>query len=138
MRQLGFAEILKAVYARLTTSTYTNTYDIYNYTPTAPTEYPYIYVGEFVGRRSADWGNRDYDVEENVLTVHIFSDSTWQHECDGMMKKVIKAITGTTLTLDGYGTPSAVFFEGSDLVRDDTGAVSVWHGIIRFRFIISS
>ena len=137
MRQLGFAEIFKAVYARLMTSAYTSTYTIYNYAPSAA-DFPYIYLGEFVGRRSADWGSRDFDVEENVLTCHVFSDSTWQHECDGMMKNVIKSVTSTILALDGYGTPNAVFYEDSNIIRDDSGAISVWHGIIKFRFIISS
>lgn len=137
MRQLGFAEIIKAVYARLKTSAYTSAYTIYNYAPSAA-DFPYIYLGELIGKRSADWGSRDFDVEENALTVHSFSDSTWQHECDTMMKNIIKAVTSTTLTLDGYGTPSAVFFESSDIIRDDTGPITVWHGITRFRFIISS
>jgi hypothetical protein len=138
MRQLGFAEIIKAVYARLKTSAYTSTYVIYDFVSKAPVDFPYVYMGELVGRRSADWGSRDFDVEEDSLTVHVFSDSAWQHECDNMMKNVIKAITSTALTLDGYGTPSAVFFESADIIRDDTEGIILWHGIIRFRFIISS
>lgn len=139
IRYLGFTELMNAVYTRLTTSAYTSAYTIYNYVPTFTQAMFYITFGSPIGGRSASFGNRDQQVEENVIMINIWSDYPGDKEANNIMMNVMKAMTGSNLSLAGYGTPAMLLYEYGEVVVDTSeSAVPIRHGVMRFRVTMAS
>ena len=132
-RKFGGAELIKAVITRLKADALTSSYSIYNYVPDTAT-LPYIRVAAPMGGRSEKFGSRDYEAEENMLVIDIWSDYLGDKEAADMMNNTVQALTGSTpLSITGYTTPPQVLLEYSELVVDDSEpGVIVRHGIQRY------
>jgi len=132
-RKFGGAELIKAVITRLKADALTSSYSIYNYVPDTAT-LPYIRVAAPMGGRSEKFGSRDYEAEENMLVIDIWSDYLGDKEAADIMNNVVQVLTGTTaLSITGYPTPYQVLLEYSELVVDDSEpGVIVRHGIQRY------
>jgi len=131
-RKLGFTALMTAIYSRLDTHASTTAYNTYNYVPDN-TALPYITIGEPMGVRSFEYGNRDYDPEDNVVTIHVFSKYKGDKECADMMDDIVQAMTSSALSVTGY-TNMEFLFDWSNITVDTTEpAYPVRHGICRFR-----
>jgi len=132
-RKFGGAELIKAVITRLKADALTSSYSIYNYVPDTAT-LPYIRVAAPMGGRSEKFGSRDYEAEENMLVIDIWSDYLGDKEAADIMNNVVQVLTGTTaLSITGYPAPYQVLLEYSELVVDDSEpGVIVRHGIQRY------
>jgi len=138
-RKLGFSQLQKAVYSRLTTNALTSGYKTFVYVPaedkTIDISMPYNVIKGLVGGRSASFTTRDTEAEENVIEIHTWSDYKGDKECAEMQNNIIQAITGSALSIDGYDSPYLALFEYGDIIEDDTEpAKIVRHGILRFSF----
>lgn len=138
-RKLGFSPLMAAIYSRIHTGALTSTYSIYNMAPRSAT-FPYVTLGSPIGVKSESYSSRDYEYEDNVVSVHVWSAYNGDKECAEMMDNIVQTVLGTALTITGYETPidarldmSEIFVDTSDPERP------VRHGVIRFRFhMISS
>jgi hypothetical protein len=132
-RKLGFTALMTAVYDRLKAYSLTKDYKIYNYVPPSTTM-PYIRIGLPVGGRSAMFGSRDYEAEDNVVTIHVFSNATHDYEAAGIMDNIVQALTSSDLSISGYSY-MAGFLDFSEIIVDDSEPANiVRHGLIRMRF----
>jgi len=130
---------MNATYARLKTNAYTSSYTTYNYVPSGTQAKPYITLGRLIGARSASFGNRDKAYEENVISIDVWSDYPGDKECTEMMANVVKALTGSNLTIVGFGIPALLLYEYSEILVDvSESAVPVRHGVMRFRVTMAS
>ena len=90
-RKFGGAELLKAVIARLAADDLTSSYSVYNYVPDTASP-PYVVAKVLIGTRSALFGSRDEEAEENKI-YDVLIDANWnqyiyKHRiCTGMHKK---------------------------------------------------
>ena len=136
-RKLGFTYLEKAVHTRLTTSSFTSTYRIYNYGPKAAV-FPFITFGEPIGIPDGSFGNRDEEVEENSFTVNVWSDYLGDKECADMMTNIIQALTSSDLVIAEYPNPPLLQLEMADLFTDiSTPQKPVRHGVMRFRIVMA-
>ena len=133
-RKLGFSPLLKAVYERLTTDALTSSYRVYNFAPPTAT-LPFITYGSPIGTRSDSFSTRDTQAEENVFTVHVWSNYAGDKEAAEMMDNIVRALTGSALTVVAYFAPYLALLDYSDLVLDESIPTEpVRHGVLRFRF----
>ena len=132
-RKLGFAELVKAVIARLNADALTSGYDNYGYVPPTAT-FPYNVIGGPIGVRSPSFGSRDTEAESNAIHVHTWSDYQGDKEVTQMQDNIVQAMTGTALSITGYTAPFQVLLDYADVLDDDTDPNErLKHGIIRFR-----
>ena len=133
IRKFGGAELIKAVIARLAADSLTGDYSVYDYIPD-DASLPYIRISIPMGTKSSKFGSRDYEAEENMLVIDIWSDYLGDKEAADMMNNTVQALTGSTpLSITGYTTPPQVLLEYSELVVDDSEpGVIVRHGIQRY------
>jgi len=134
MRQIGISAVGAAVYTCLTTSAYMTGYTtiVYNFVPEG-TDMPYIRFGDFMDRRSAMFGSRDFAPEDIAFMVHVFSNYQGDKECGDIMSAVTKALTATALSITGYSTLYNCELDYSDVMVDDSEpAQPCRHGILRF------
>jgi hypothetical protein len=128
---------MKAVYTRIDTHTKTSSYRVYNYAPDSATM-PYVTFGQPLGARSM-FSCRQANVEDNVITVHVWSSYLGDKECSDMMQNIVQAITSADLTLSYYQTPFQCLYDYGEILIDTTEAAKpVRHGILRFRFQMAS
>lgn len=131
-RKVGFKELMKAVYNRLDTHNLTKNYSIYNYVP-RDASFPYISLGPMIGARSGSFSARDYPAEENVITIHVWSDYKGDKEAAEMIDNIVQAMTSSPLSFDSY-TELICLFDYADIMIDDTEpAKPIRHGVVRFR-----
>jgi len=131
-RKVGFNELMKAVYKRLDTHNLTKNYTIHNYAP-RNASFPYITLGTPIGARSDSFSAQDIPAEENVLTIHVWSDYKGDKEASDMIDNIVQAITSSNLSFDSY-TELICLFDYADITIDDTEpAKPIRHGIVRFR-----
>jgi hypothetical protein len=134
-RELGFTDLLTAVYTRLTTHANTSSYSTYNH-PSSTATLPYIVIGRPSGVRS-EYENRSSKYEENIVQIDIFGDD--EHMGDkqvaDMMNNIVQALDSSALSISNYATSPYSELDFSDIVRDETedGKVT-YHGLIRWRW----
>lgn len=136
-RKLGFQPLMKAIYTRLTTHALTSGYTIYNYVPPSAAM-PYVSFGAPIGVRATGYVTRDSQVEDNSVTVHVWSTAEGDKEASEYMNNIIQAILGADLSIIAYFPPIAAFLDMSELYIDDSVPTRlVRHGVMRFRFIMT-
>jgi len=133
LQKIGFSELQKAVYTRLTTDALTLAYSIYDYVPETAV-FPYIRIGSPIGTWSTSISASDIKGQDNLIHIYIFSDYHGDKEVADMMDDVCQALDGSTLTITGY-TPVIARVESWDLMPpDDTHPEKIIRqGIVRFR-----
>jgi len=131
-RKLGFWQLAKAVYSRLTTHAQTSGYTTFNSFVPKGTALPYIVVGEMAGTRK---GARDHVGEEDTVTVHVWAENPGMKTAAVMMTAVVQALTSSALYLtDGYGELYCLL-DFSTVLRDDAEPErDMFHGVLRFRY----
>jgi hypothetical protein len=135
-RKLGFTALEKSVYDRLKASGFTVAYNIYNYAPKSAT-LPYITFGEPMGIPAGTFGNRDEEVEENHITIHIWSGYLGDKECADIMGAVIQALTSSTPPITAYYVPQFELDMADMFLDDSVPSQPVRHGVMRFRIIMA-
>jgi len=133
-RKLGFSPLLKAIYGRLTTHALTSTYRVYNFAPN-DAALPFVTFGSPVGVKSESFTSRDTEAEENVVTVHVWTDDLGDKTAAEMMDNIVQAVTSSALAITAYFNPYLVFLDYADIVLDESIPTQpVRHGVLRFRF----
>ena len=132
-RKIGFLALEKAIGGRIKSNALTSGYTTYyNYIPDNAT-LPYIQIGGPIGTRSASLGACDIEGQDNLVTIHIWSDYKGETEVLGMMDNICQAVTGTALSITGYSNV-LLLLDYTDVIRDDSNPIQIiFHGIVRFR-----
>lgn len=135
-RELGFAALMTAVYARLTTHALTNGYAFYNAVPRTATM-PYHVIGKPMGKRSDGFTTRDSEGEDNVFQIDSWLDETsgvGDKACADIQNNIMQALTSSTLSVTGYHSPARFVLEYVDIILDpENPELKIRHGILRFR-----
>ena len=135
-RKLGFTQLIDTIYDRIDTDDLTADYRVYGHVPDNAT-LPYVVVGTPIGTRSDSLGACDIEGQDNIIHIHVWSDYYGEKEVTEMMDKIVQAIHGTTLSIDGY-TPVLPLFEFSEVLLDETeSARPIRHGVIRWRVVMA-
>jgi hypothetical protein len=130
---IGFYDLLSALYTRLTTDSVTSAYRIYDEVPET-VAFPFVHISGPYGVRSTNFSAQDRFSENHIVTIDIFSDYAGNKECAEMMSAVSQAVSGTPLTVTGYNVP-LVLIDLFDILIDASAPTHVVrHGIIRYRF----
>jgi len=133
LRGLAFAELTKAVITRLKASAYTSSYSIYGYVPDSAS-FPYIVVSTISGVKSISFDSRSAEYEDNLVTIHVYSDYRGDKEAAQMMEDCNQAISSSTLSVTGYRIAMQEM-ESAVLFVDDTDSTNlIRHGVIEWRF----
>lgn len=131
-RKLGFTALIKAVYTELKADSLTKSYNIYNEVPDNAS-FPYIVIGTPLGGRSASFGNKDVEAEENVIIINVWSSYRGDKEASDIMNNVTQALTNATLSITGYGSPFLFLLDYADILKDDAEPARILrHGLLRF------
>jgi len=118
-RKFGGAELIKAAITRLSTHAKTSSYRVYSNIPVG-TAMPYIRVTASGGVRS-QFTSRDYEAEENTLTLQLYSDYKGDKEITQMIDNCIQALTSSTLSITGYTNPMRFLMDSitTGMVQDE-------------------
>ena len=136
-RKLGFQPLMQALYTRLTTNALTSAYRVYNYTPKSAAM-PFVSFGSPIGVPATRWNTRDSAVEDNSITVHVWSVAEGDKEASQYMDNIIQAILGSDISVVAYFTPFIAYLDMAELFIDDTVPTRlVRHGVMRFRFVMA-
>jgi hypothetical protein len=128
---------MQSIYTRLTTHALTSTYTIYDYVPKSAVM-PYVSFGSPIGIRSISFTTKDTQVEDNTITVHVWSATKGDKQASQYMDNIVQAVLGTDLAVLGYFAPFIAFLDMSELFIDDSVPTHlVRHGVMRFRFIMA-
>lgn len=132
-RKIGFYELMKAIYTRLTTDPLTSGYTVYNHVPD-DADFPFISYGQPYGGRSASFSAQDIAAEDNTVTIDVWSDYEGDKEVAQMMDNICQALDGSVLRPTGY-TQLTGLLDYTDIIIDETEPAKILrHGIIRFRY----
>ena len=136
-RKIGFSLLLNAVYDRIDTHALTSTYRVFDYVPkdddAINTDFPFVTIGEVYGGRSYSFGAQVHESEDNVITVHVWSDYKGKKECADMLNNIVQALTSSDFAFAGYTMLLKLVDDYSIIIDDTEPANPIYHGIIRFR-----
>jgi hypothetical protein len=132
-RTLALGDLIAGIVSRLAAYPDTSAYRVYNYVPPG-TAFPYVTVGLPMAGRSAKFSTRGVPAEDDVITLHVWSDYLGDFECSTMMKNIVCAITSADLTLSANVEILGLFDYGDISVDTTETAKPIRHGILRFRF----
>lgn len=136
-RYLGFPDLMRAIYSRIDNYSKTSAYRVYNFAPANATM-PFVTFGQPLGARSR-FSCRQAFVEDNVVTVHVWSAYLGDKECAEMMANIVEALTSSDLTMTYYQTPFQCLYDYGEILTDLTIPTKpVKHGVLRFRFQMAS
>lgn len=136
-RKIALSKLINAVYDRIDGHALTSTYRVFDYVPhdnaAINTDFPFVTIGDVYGGRSAPFGAQDYDPEDNVISIHVWSNYKGKKECADMMDNICQALTGTDFVIAGYTMLLKLVDDYSIIVDDTEPANPIYHGIITFR-----
>lgn len=134
-RELGFTDLMTAVYSRLTTYALTLAYSFFNHVPKG-TAYPYHVIGRPTGVYNAMYSTRDTEAEDNAFQVDSWVSKTsgkGDKACADMQNNIVQALTSSALSITGYNNIYLNLDYADILLDPENPELLLRHGILRFR-----
>ena len=127
--RLPLNSLQKGIYSRLTEGSFT--FNVYDEVPeNSPT--PYAEIGSCSVALDLE------TVSECTTTLHAFSDTAGNKQCNDMLEMAIESLTSSALTLDEDFSQAMGRLELAEIFKEyHADGKLIRHGVLRFRWILS-
>ncbi len=127
--RLPLNSLQKGIYSRLTDGSFT--FDVYDEVP-ENTATPYAEIGSCSVALDLE------TVSECTTTLHAFSDTAGNKQCNDMLEMAIESLTSSALTLDEDFSQALGRLELAEIFKEyHADGKLIRHGVLRFRWILS-
>ena len=127
--RLPLNSLQKGIYSRLTDGSFT--FDVYDEVP-ENTATPYAEIGSCSVALDLE------TVSECTTTLHAFSDTAGNKQCNDMLEMAIESLTSSALTLDEDFSQAMGRLELAEIFKEyHADGKLIRHGVLRFRWILS-
>jgi hypothetical protein len=127
--RLPLNSLQKGIYGRLTDGSFT--FDVYDEVP-ENTATPYAEIGSCSVALDLE------TVSECTTTLHAFSDTAGNKQCNDMLEAAIESLTSSALTLDESFSQAMGRLELAEIFKEyHADGKLIRHGVLRFRWILS-
>jgi len=127
--RLPLNSLQKGIYSRLTDGSFT--FDVYDEVP-ENTATPYAEIGGCSVALDLE------TVSECTTTLHAFSDTAGNKQCNDMLEMAIESLTSSALTLDEDFSQAMGRLELAEIFKEyHADGKLIRHGVLRFRWILS-
>jgi len=127
--RLPLNSLQKGIYSRLTDGSFT--FDVYDEVP-ENTATPYAEIGSCSVALDLE------TISECTTTLHAFSDTAGNKQCNDMLEMAIESLTSSALTLDEDFSQALGRLELAEIFKEyHADGKLIRHGVLRFRWILS-
>jgi hypothetical protein len=127
--RLPLNSLQKGIYSRLTDGSFT--FDVYDEVP-ENTATPYAEIGSCSVALDLE------TISECTTTLHAFSDTAGNKQCNDMLEMAIESLTNSALTLDEDFSQALGRLELAEIFKEyHADGKLIRHGVLRFRWILS-
>ena len=127
--RLPLNSLQKGIYSRLTDGSFT--FNVYDEVP-ENTATPYAEIGSCSVALDLE------TVSECTTTLHAFSDTAGNKQCNDMLEMAIESLTSSALTLDEDFSQAMGRLELAEIFKEyHADGKLIRHGVLRFRWILS-